>query len=208
MRERVFEVDINGFWQVHRAAPETLVNAVLEFADVQSGETVLDLYCGVGLFSAFLAEATGPTGAVHAIEGSPDAIEYAKQNLDDLPWATMTCEDVRELAHLTGEEPGFAGHPQHFVHPAAPSHVTAPLTEVGLIVTDPPRAGLGAEVVEAIVAQQPSRVVYVSCDSATFARDIKAFAELGYELDQLRAFDLFPMTKHLETVALLAPAAG
>ncbi len=200
VRDRTFEVDLNGFWQVHRSAPDTLVDAVLKFAQIQPGETIFDLYSGVGLFSAFLAEATGLTGAVHAIEGDEDAIEYARQNLDDLPWVTTTCADVADLVH-------FAEHPQHFVHPAAPDSVWAQETKphADLVVADPPRAGLGEEVVKSIVSLSPSRVVYVSCDSATFARDVKTFAEHGYHLDQLRAFDLFPMTKHLETVALLLP---
>lgn len=201
VRDRIFEVDLNGFWQVHQSAPETLVDVVLEFAQVQPGETIFDLYSGVGLFSAFLAEIAGPTGAVHAIEGDTEAIEYARKNLDDLPWVTTTCADVADLAH-------FAGHPQHFVHPSAPDSVQVIKAEphADLVVADPPRAGLGAEVVESIIGLGPSRVVYVSCDSATFARDVKTFAEYGYQLDQLRAFDLFPMTKHLETVALLMPA--
>lgn len=201
VRGRTFEVDLNGFWQVHRSAPETLVDAVLKFAQVQPGETVFDLYCGVGLFAAFLAQATGATGVVHAIEGDVEAIEYAKQNLDDLPWVTMTCADVAELDQ-------FAASSQHFVHPSAPDSVRqhAQPAQADLVVADPPRAGLGEAVVQSVVDLKPGRVVYVSCDSATFARDIKTFAEHGYRLDQLRAFDLFPMTKHVETVALLVPA--
>lgn len=303
VRGRVFQTDLNGFWQVHRDAPETLVETVLQFAKPQPGEQVLDLYGGAGLFTAFLAQAvkinsddlrepgahpnglvetrrdqhpnseqegmaaarvsqsvndltddsgdrpvndstyesatvpvsestyelsTGTAndlshelnyghtheagtesapesadetanglsnaranhqagnrspndGWVQLIEGDRTACNYARQNLADLDNVKVTCADMSQLSHRL---------------------IAA---TVDLVVADPPRAGLGGQVVTAITNTEPKRVVYVSCDSATFARDLKSFADQGYQLDQLRAFDLFPMTKHLETVALLTP---
>jgi tRNA/tmRNA/rRNA uracil-C5-methylase (TrmA/RlmC/RlmD family) len=173
-----FEVEDDGFWQVHPGAPEVLVDTVLGFLAPRSGESVLDLYAGVGLFARFLVEAVGPTGSVTAVEGDRDACAHAGANV---PGAEVLTGDVGAV--LTGIR-------------AAP---------VDMVVLDPPREGARRTVVEAIAARSPRAVAYVACDPAALARDLAIFAEHGYGLERLRAFDLFPMTHHVECVALLRP---
>ena len=165
-----------GFWQVHPGAPEVLVDAVLGFLAPQPGESVLDLYAGVGLFARFLAPVVAP-GPVTAVEGDASAARDAAQNLADL--ATVVTGDVER--HLRD----------------------SPADPVDLVVLDPPRVGAKRRVVEAIAARRPRAVAYVACDPAALARDVATFGEHGYRLTGLRALDLFPMTHHVECVAHL-----
>jgi len=171
-----FEVAGDGFWQVHPGAPGALVEAVLAALDPQPGESVLDLYAGVGLFAAFLGDRLGATGRVVAIEGDPAASAYSAANL---PGAEVSAGDVAAVLD--------SAYPERF----------------DLVVLDPPREGARRPVVEAVVAREPRAVAYVACDPAALARDVAIFAEHGYRLTDLRAFDLFPMTHHVECVALL-----
>ncbi|MGA5762754.1 class I SAM-dependent RNA methyltransferase [Nonomuraea bangladeshensis] len=180
--ERGFRVMGSGFWQVHPGAAETLLDAVLAYAAPEPGEWALDLYCGVGLFAAGLAEAVGPEGAVFGLESEAAAVRDARANLRDLPQARVERGRVEEALDRFQIE------------------------RADLVVVDPPRAGLGREVVERVAALEATRIVYVSCDPATFARDLKWLAERGYVLSDLRAFDAFPMTHHVECVGLLLPA--
>jgi len=173
-----FEVAVDGFWQVHPGAPEVLVDTVLDFLAPRAGESVLDLYAGVGLFARFLADAVGPTGAVTVVEGDRAACAHAEANV---PGAAVLMGDVAGV--LSGLPP----------------------TPVDLVVLDPPREGARRTVVEAIAARRPRAVAYVACDPAALARDVAIFAEHGYRLERLRAFDAFPMTHHVECVALLVP---
>lgn len=174
-----FDVAASGFWQVHPGAPRVLVETVLDQLAPQPGESCLDLYAGVGLFSAFLADAVGPTGPVHAVEGDRVACEHARANLAPYPLATVTRGSVDRVLDRLDPDP------------------------VDLVVLDPPREGARKPVVEAVVARSPRAVAYVACDPAALARDVALFAERGYRLEALRAFDLFPMTHHVECVALL-----
>ncbi|MGI8985527.1 MAG: class I SAM-dependent RNA methyltransferase [Nocardioidaceae bacterium] len=179
VHERDFRVSAAGFWQVHPAAARTLVDAVLSYGRPAPGERVADLYAGVGLFSAFLGDAVAADGSVLAVEGDPRAVKDARRNLHDLPQVRIEAGRVGDmLARL-------------------------PITPLDLVVLDPPRAGARAAVVGQIAARAPSRVVYVACDPAALARDIATFTEQGYALSDLRAFALFPMTHHVECVALL-----
>ncbi|MGK2876128.1 MAG: class I SAM-dependent RNA methyltransferase [Nocardioides sp.] len=171
-----FQVAADGFWQVHPGAPEVLTRTVMEMLAPQVGESALDLFSGVGLFSAFLAEAVGPTGSVRAVEGNARAVGLARRNVP------MVDSVAGEVATVLGE--GFG-------------------EGVDLVVLDPPREGARRAVVEQVVARTPRAVAYVACDPAALARDVAIFAELGYRLAGLRAFDLFPMTHHVECVALL-----
>ena len=171
-----FEVGDSGFWQVHPGAPEVLVDTVLSFLAPRPGESVLDLYAGVGLFARFLADAVGGSSRVTMIEGDPGACTHGQANV---PGATV----------LTGDVGAVLGG-----LPPAP---------VDLVVLDPPRDGARRAVVESVVARRPRAIAYVACDPAALARDIAIFAEHDYALQQLRAFDLFPMTSHVECVALL-----
>ncbi|GLX03508.1 MULTISPECIES: class I SAM-dependent RNA methyltransferase [unclassified Microbispora] len=177
--ERDFRVTASGFWQVHPGAAATLLGAVLDFGRPEPGEWALDLYCGAGLFAAGLAEAVGPEGAVLGIESEPQAAQDARFNLRDLPQAQVERGRVEEALDRLRIE------------------------RADLVVADPPRAGLGRPVVERVAGLEASRVVYVSCDPATLARDVAWFAGHGYRLEDLRAFDQYPMTHHVECVALL-----
>jgi len=173
-----FEVEQDGFWQVHPGAPEVLVDTVLTFLAPRPGETVLDLYAGVGLFARFLADVVGPD-RVTLVEGDRRAAEHAGTNV---PGATVLSGDVGAV--LTG----------------------LPAEPVDLVVLDPPREGARRTVVEAVAARRPRAVAYVACDPAALARDVAIFAEHGYAVDRVSAFDLFPMTHHVECVALLEKA--
>ncbi len=173
-----FTVAGDGFWQVHPGAPKVLVDTVLSVLAPRPGERVLDLYSGVGLFTAFLADAVGPTGAVLAIEGDRRATELARVNLAGHPQVTVQHDRVDRALHRR----------------SAPAD---------LVVLDPPRAGAKRQVVRSIVECSPRAVAYVACDPAALARDLAYFADGGYRLEALRAFDLFPMTSHVECVALL-----
>lgn len=173
---RHFEVADDGFWQVHPGAPDVLVTTVLEMLRPQPGESALDLYAGVGLFAAFLLEAVEPSGRVVAVEGDATASAMSVQNL---PGAEVRAGDVASVLEAAYDE------------------------SFDLVVLDPPREGARRPVVEQVVRRTPRAVAYVACDPAALARDLAIFAEHCYELRDLRAFDLFPMTHHVECVALL-----
>jgi tRNA/tmRNA/rRNA uracil-C5-methylase (TrmA/RlmC/RlmD family) len=175
-RTHEFRVAGDGFWQVHPGAPRVLVETVLTMLDPKPGERVLDLYAGVGLFTAFLADRAG-TGRVVAVEGHPGAARDAVANLP------------REVRVLTGD-----------VGRVLRERLDEPFD---LAVLDPPREGARRAVVEQVVDRAPRAAAYVACDPAALARDVAVFAEHGYALTELRAFDLFPMTSHVECVALL-----
>ncbi len=180
VRDREFRVTRGGFWQVHPAAAERLVDAVLTMAALASGERVADLYAGVGLFTAFLAEAVGHGGLVYSVESSQRAARDARRNLHGSPNVRLVHAPV-EAALRRAE-------------------VAGPLD---VVVLDPPRTGARSRVVAAVAHLEPSRIVYVACDPAALARDVATFASHGYGLTTLRALDLFPMTHHVECVALL-----
>jgi tRNA/tmRNA/rRNA uracil-C5-methylase (TrmA/RlmC/RlmD family) len=174
-----FAVEADGFWQVHPGAPRVLVETVLSMLEPQPGEKVMDLYSGVGLFTRFLADAVGPHGRVVAVEGDRTACGHARDNLAGCRGVSVECGSVDRVLAASYDEP------------------------FDLVVLDPPREGARRKVVEQIVDRAPRAVAYVACDPAALARDLATFADLGYSLGALRAFDLFPMTHHVECVALL-----
>jgi tRNA/tmRNA/rRNA uracil-C5-methylase (TrmA/RlmC/RlmD family) len=180
--EHSFAVAADGFWQVHAGVPSVLVRTVLEMLAPRPGETALDLYSGVGLFARFLADAVGPAGRVLSVEGDRTASRHSQANLAGLPGVDVRCGAVDQV--LAGELP-------------------AAYRSADLVVLDPPREGAREPVVEQVVARAPRAVAYVACDPAALARDLATFARLGYGLRTLRAFDAFPMTHHVECVALL-----
>ena len=180
VRGRDWRVDVASFWQVHPWAADTLVSAVLEAGRPAPGEHWWDLYSGVGLFSAFLAEEVGVTGVVHAVESGPSAVRDARRSLHDLGQVTLHHDNALRWLRAADERPDG-------------------------VVLDPPRAGAGRDVVLAIAGAGPRVVVYVACDPVALARDVALFASAGYRLAGLRAFDTFPMTHHVETVAALVP---
>ncbi len=175
-----FQLSVPSFFQVNRAQTELLYQRAAEFAALQRHETLLDLYCGIGTVTLRLAkDAKLAIGAEIVPEAVEDARRNARQN------------GVQNTRFLSGD----AGQ------------VAARLAEEGLrpdvITVDPPRKGLSPEVIDAIAAMAPSRLVYISCDPATLARDVKRFAQLGYVLKAAEAFDLFPRTVHVECVILM-----
>ncbi|WP_410578932.1 class I SAM-dependent RNA methyltransferase [Amycolatopsis sp. lyj-108] len=175
---RDWRLDAHGFWQVHPAAADTLAAVVAEWAEAPRDGVAWDLYAGVGLFASVLAEQVGPGGRVLAIESGRRAVADGEENLADLPQVRWRSGRVE---HLLADAP----------------------KPVDVVVLDPPRKGAGKAVVESIVEGSPDRIVYVACDPAALARDIALFAGHGYGLADLRAFDAFPMTHHVECVALL-----
>lgn len=177
---RSFEVAAGGFWQVHPGAAQALASAVLDGLEPAAGESAVDLYAGVGLFAALIGERVGPDGSVLAVEGDARACADAARNTADLPQVRIR---------------------------TAPVDVTAVrrLGAPDLVVLDPPRAGAGIEVTGALAALRPRRMAYVACDSGSFARDLRVLLDAGWQLDSLRALDIYPMTEHVELVAILSP---
>jgi tRNA/tmRNA/rRNA uracil-C5-methylase (TrmA/RlmC/RlmD family) len=179
-----YRVAADGFWQVHREAPGVLTRAVLDAVGDVAGARVLDLYSGAGLFTLPLADAVGADGRVVAVEGDARAVKDARRNAHDRPQVELHLGAVDRV--LTEGDADGAG-----------------VGAADVVVLDPPRSGAGRSVVETVAARGPGRVVYVACDPAALARDVAYFAEQGYGLEGLRAFDLFPMTHHVEAVAVL-----
>ena len=193
---RPWRVSAGAFWQVHPGAADTLTEAVLDTLRPEPGDVALDLFCVAGLFAGALAAQVGPEGAVIAVDADTAAVRDARRNLRGTPWARVYAGDVaRVLARGGWRQPGLA-------------------------VLDPPRTGVSRRVIERLLTPHVAgqrragrgssrrtlrRVAYVSCDPATLARDIAVFAEFGWQLDTLRAFDAFPMTHHVECVAALTP---
>lgn len=175
-----FRLSVPSFFQVNRDQTEVLYGKALELAALTGNETVLDLYCGIGTISLALAK---QAGQVIGAEVVPEAIEDAKANAkrNGITNAEFFCGDAGDIAARLASE-GL---------------------KPDVITVDPPRKGLAPDVVDAVVQMDPERVVYVSCDPATLARDVKRFAEQGYEPQTALAVDLFPRTSHVESVVLL-----
>ncbi len=175
VKGRTFRVSAGGFFQVNLSQAETLVDQVLARLDPQGSESVLDLYSGVGLFTAFLAERVS---LVTSVESYAPAVTDADANLADF--------DNVELIEGAAED----------VLPQLKGSFDA-------VVLDPPRTGLDGRALDAIAALAPRKVIYVSCDPATFARDAKRLAAQGYTLSDVQPVDMFPQTYHVELVATL-----
>jgi tRNA/tmRNA/rRNA uracil-C5-methylase (TrmA/RlmC/RlmD family) len=178
---RTWRVSAGVFWQVHPAAADVLTEAVQQAVQPRDGDVALDLYCGAGLFAGLLAGAVGPSGTVIGIESDQAAVRDARHNLRATPWARVHRGDVAEVL------------------------ARADWAQARIAVLDPPRAGAGRAVLDQLLVPGTSldRVGYVSCDPATLARDIGTFRQAGWQLGELRAFDAFPMTHHVECVATL-----
>jgi len=179
-----YRVAAEGFWQVHRSAPTVLVSAVMAALGDLDGGRVLDLYSGSGLFTAPLGRAVGRSGSVIAIEGDPRAVRDARRNVHESRHVELRHGPVERV--LAAEVVGA----------------------VDAVVLDPARVGAGRRVIGQIAERAPERVVYVACDPAALARDLSYLAGHGYQLEDLRAFDLFPMTHHVECVAVLSRGRG
>jgi tRNA/tmRNA/rRNA uracil-C5-methylase (TrmA/RlmC/RlmD family) len=170
------EVSQRSFWQSHKRAPHVLTEAVLKYAEIKVGDQVLDLYGGVGLFTSQAIELVGESGRIDLVEGSKSATGDALRN--------------------------FAEHAHVAIHTGDVEKILPRFSKADVIILDPPREGAGKNVVQSMVSLKPRAIVYVACDPAALARDSAYLENSGYELADIRAFDLFPMTQHIESVAL------
>ena len=178
---KTFRLSVPSFYQVNRVQAERLYAKAIEFAGLTGQETVLDLYCGAGTITLALSDhAKKVLGAEIVPEGIDDARENAARN--GVKNTEFFCGDASDVAKKLAREN----------------------LRPDVITVDPPRKGLAADVVESIAEMQPGRVVYVSCDSATMARDVKRLADLGYTAQRACAVDMFPRADHIETVVLLS----
>ena len=176
-----FRLSVPSFYQVNRDQAEVLYRKAVEYAGLTGGELVVDLYCGAGTITQVMA---GGAGRVIGAEIVPEAIEDARENArrNGIENVEFFCGDAAQLAA------DFAGRG----------------LRPDVICVDPPRKGLAPEAIAAAAQMAPQRVVYVSCDPGTLGRDVKRFAEYGYRVQRAAACDLFPRTRHIETVALLS----
>jgi tRNA/tmRNA/rRNA uracil-C5-methylase (TrmA/RlmC/RlmD family) len=176
-----YQVSPDSFWQSNVNAPKVLVDCVSEFADVRAGDHLLDLYGGVGLFALQLLETIGTTGRIDLVEGSKSATADAAVN--------------------------FVGAENVKIHTGDVEKILPRFSSADVVILDPPRDGAKKNVIASLVACQPRAIVYVACDPAALARDSALLRDANYTLEKVRAFDLFPMTHHIECVALFTPTA-
>ncbi len=175
VKERDFRVSAGSFFQTNLKQAEAMVDHVLTLAGDLTGKTVIDAYCGVGLFSAFLAVNAKRLIAIEAAESSCN--DFAV-NLDEYDNVELYIDQVENVL----------------------PNLEIPLD---VAVVDPPRAGLDVRVISSLVTAKPQQIIYVSCDPATLARDVKRFSESGYELKSVTLYDQFPQTYHIESISLL-----
>ncbi len=176
--DRIWRVPVTAFWQAHRDAARVYSGLVAGWAQLSAGMTAWDLYGGAGVFAAVLAEAVGETGRVVTVDTSRGASRAARAALADLTWVSVVTDSVRRA--LTAQE-----------------------TRADVAVLDPPRSGAGREIIELLAAAEVPRVVHIGCEAASFARDVGLYLGHGYRVEDLRVFDSFPLTHHIECVAVL-----
>lgn len=184
-----YQISPLSFYQVNPVQTEKLYSLALEYAGLTGEETVWDLYCGIGTISLFLAQ---KAKKVYGVEIVPEAIADAKNN--------AKINGIENAEFFVGKSEEVL--PEYYEkyakeHPGEHAHAD-------VIVVDPPRKGCEENLLRTMADMQPDRIVYVSCDSATLARDLKILQELGYEVKKVRGVDQFPMTCHVETVVLLS----
>ncbi len=185
--ELVFKISPLSFYQVNPIQTEKLYSLALEYAGLTGRETVWDLYCGIGTISLFLAK---KAGQVYGVEIVPQAIADAREN------AKRNC--VENATFFVGKAEEVL--PQYYENATDADAMSHP----DVIVVDPPRKGCDEACLNTMLQMKPERIVYVSCDSATLARDLKVLCDGGYELKRVRGVDQFAMTVHVETVVLLS----
>lgn len=196
-----YQVSAGGFWQIHRAAPSTMVGTMLTMLRPQEGECTLDLYAGAGLFTAALADAVGATGTVVSIEGSPVTHKDARSN-----FAPDGCSRTENSANTRIEV--IRGDVARHLVDLKTALEFGEIPAIDAVVLDPSREGANRTTLERLDALDPKRILYVACDPASLGRDTGILRELGWDMVQLRAFDMYPNTHHVESVALFerAPA--
>lgn len=175
---RVWRVPVTAFWQAHRDAAALYSELVSGWAQLQPGMTAWDLYGGAGVFAAALAEQVGENGHVVTVDTSRGSSRSARAALADLPWVSVVTDSVRRALSAQGEHADVA-------------------------VLDPPRTGAGREVVGQLAAAEVPRIIHIGCEAASFARDVGLYLRHGYAVEELRVFDSFPLTHHVECVAVL-----
>jgi tRNA/tmRNA/rRNA uracil-C5-methylase (TrmA/RlmC/RlmD family) len=176
--DRQWMLPVTAFWQAHRDAAALYSGLVADRSGLQPGMTAWDLYGGAGVFAAALAEQVGPDGRVLTVDTSRGASRAARSALADLPWVSVVTDSVRRALSAR------SGHPD-------------------VVVLDPPRTGAGREVIDALAATEVPRVIHIGCEAASFARDVGLYLRHGYAVEELRVFDSFPLTHHVECVAVL-----
>lgn len=175
---RSWAVPVTAFWQSHRDAAAVYSELVGEWAELTPGMTAWDLYGGAGVFAAVLAAAVGESGRVLTVDTSRGSARAARAALGDLPWVDVVTDSVRRA---------LASQP----------------ARADVAVLDPPRTGAGREVIDQLAGAGVPRIVHIGCEAASFARDIGLYRGHGYTVDTIRVFDSFPLTHHVECVALL-----
>ena len=174
-----FKISPEAFWQSHKSAPVTLVKAALAQLGVKSNDHVCDLYSGVGLFAAAILKELGEQGFITLIESDKSAVADSRR-------VFLNKSNVKILQGLVAQQ--------------------LPIVKrADLILLDPPRTGAGEVVIKQLIKLKPRKIVYVACDPAALARDSKTLIDAGYKLDHISAYDLFPMTQHIECVAGFSP---
>lgn len=176
--ERVWRVPVTAFWQAHRDAPALYSQLVGSWAALRPGMTAWDLYGGAGVFASVLAESVGDGGRVVTVDTSRGASRAARATLADLPSVSVVTDSVRRAL---AQEP----------------------VRADVAVLDPPRTGAGREVIDLLAAAAVPRVIHIGCEAASFARDVGLYLGHGYAVEELRVFDSFPLTHHVECVAVL-----
>lgn len=179
INDRVWRVPVTAFWQAHRDAGRVYCDLVAQWAQLSPGMTAWDLYGGAGIFASVLGEAVGDTGRVVTVDTSRGASRSARAALADMPHVSVVTDSVRRA--LAGQE-----------------------QRADVAVLDPPRSGAGREVIDMLAAADVPRIIHIGCEAASFARDIGLYLRHGYRVEDLRVFDSFPLTHHIESVAVLA----
>jgi tRNA/tmRNA/rRNA uracil-C5-methylase (TrmA/RlmC/RlmD family) len=176
--DRQWRVPVTAFWQAHRGAAALYSDLIAEYARLQPGQTAWDLYGGAGVFAAGLADAGGESGRVLTVDTSRGSARAARSALADLGCVSVVTDSVRRA--LTSER-----------HRA------------DVAVLDPPRTGAGREVIDLLAAAEVPRIIHIGCEAASFARDVGLYVSHGYDVEKLRVFDSFPLTHHVECIAVL-----
>ncbi|BBY78945.1 23S rRNA methyltransferase [Mycolicibacterium pulveris] len=176
--QRTWRVPVTAFWQAHRDAARVYTELVAELAQLDRGMTAWDLYGGAGIFAAVLAEAVGDGGRVVTVDTSRGSSRAARAALADLGWVSVVTDSVRRA-------------------------LMAQRQRADVAVLDPPRSGAGREVIALLAEAGVPRVIHIGCEAAAFARDVGLYRSHGYTVEQVRVFDSFPLTHHVESVAVL-----
>jgi tRNA/tmRNA/rRNA uracil-C5-methylase (TrmA/RlmC/RlmD family) len=175
---RTWQVPVTAFWQAHRDAARVYSGLIADWAQLSPGQTAWDLYGGAGVFAAVLAREVGESGRVVTVDTSRGSSRAARTALADLDWVDVVTDSVRRALNSQPRRADVA-------------------------VLDPPRTGAGREVVDLLAGAGVPRIIHIGCEAASFARDVSLYRGHGYTVEEVRVFDSFPLTHHVECVAVL-----